>query len=187
MSGEIVPGRPPFDIAVLVARAAGGERRAAEQLISLYQQRVARFVIAQTGDEAHYEDLCQTIFVKMVLALPKLRATDRFEPWLFQIARNVCRDHLRARQGWRKLFVSYDAEHEAVSEPEPPLNMSEIVQRNIDRLPQSQRSVLRLSLDTKRSYEDMAQATQSTVSAVKSRLHRARENLRALMLTEKSE
>lgn len=187
MSGKIVPGRPQFDIAVLVARAAGGERRAAEQLISLYQQRVARFVIAQTGDEAHYEDLCQTIFVKMVLALPKLRATDRFEPWLFQIARNVCRDHLRARQGWRKLFVSFDAEHEAVSEPEPPLNMSEIVQRNIDRLPQSQRSVLRLSLDTKRSYEDMAQATQSTVSAVKSRLHRARENLRALMLTEKSE
>jgi RNA polymerase sigma-70 factor, ECF subfamily len=187
LSGEIVPDLPPFDIAVLVARACDGERRAAEQLILFYQQRVARFVIAQTSDEAHYEDLCQTIFVKMVLALPKLRATDRFEPWLFQIARNVCRDHLRARLGWRRLFTSYDAEHEAVASPEPPQNMSEIVQRNIDRLPDAQRSLMRLSLEDKKTYEDMARVTRSSVSAVKSRLHRARENLRSLMLTENSE
>jgi DNA-directed RNA polymerase specialized sigma24 family protein len=42
-------------------------------------------------------------------------------------------------------------------------------------------------LEDKKSYEDMALVTQSSVSAVKSRLHRARENLRALMLTENSE
>jgi len=177
---------PPFDIEVLVARAADGERRAVEQLIMLYQQRVARFVIAQTGDAAHYEDLCQTIFVKMVLALPKLRAVDRFEPWLFKIARNVCRDHLRARQGWRKLFVSYDVEHEAVSLPESPPDMSETMQRGIDRLPEAQQALLRLSLEDRKSYEDMAQHMRSSVSSVKSRLHRARENLRALMLTEDS-
>ncbi|HTT96850.1 MAG TPA: sigma-70 family RNA polymerase sigma factor [Rhizomicrobium sp.] len=168
-------------------RAADGERRAAEQLIALYQQRVARFVVAQTGDEAHYEDLCQTIFVKMVLSLPKLRAVEKFEPWLFQIARNACRDHLRARLGWRRLFVSYDEKHEAVSAPEAQPDMTEAVQRGIDRLPEAQRSLVRLSLDDKRSYEDMARVTQSSVSAVKSRLHRARENLRALMLTENSE
>ena len=187
MSGEIVPGRPPFDIAVLVARAAGGERRAAEQLISLYQQRVARFVIAQTGDEAHYEDLCQTIFVKMVLALPRLRARDRFEPWLFQIARNVCRDHLRARQGWRKLFVSYDAEHDTVAAPDAPRDVSDAVQKSIERLPEPQRSLMRLSLEERRSYEDMARMSQSSVSALKSRLYRARENLRALILSEDRE
>jgi RNA polymerase sigma-70 factor (ECF subfamily) len=183
----IAPDLPPFDIVVLVARASDGERRAAEQLIALYQQRMARFVIGQTGDEAHYEDLCQTIFVKMVLALPKLRDRARFEPWLFQIARNVCRDHLRARQGWRRLFVSYDAEHEAVPAQEPSRNMSEDIQRNIDRLPEAQRSLVRLSMDDRNSYQDMAQVTRSSVSAVKSRLHRARENLRALMLTENSE
>jgi RNA polymerase sigma-70 factor (ECF subfamily) len=178
---------PPFDIEVLVARVAGGERRAAEQLIMLYQQSVAKFVIARTNDATHYEDLCQTIFVKMALALPKLRSPDRFEPWLFQIARNVCRDHLRARQGWRRLFVSYDAEHDAVTAPDAPPDMSEVMQRGIDRLPESQRSLVRLSLDGPKSYEDMAQATRSSVSAVKSRLHRARENLRSLMLTENSE
>jgi len=153
----------------------------------LYQQRVARFVIGQTSDDVHYEDLCQTIFVKMVLGLPKLRARDRFEPWLYQIARNVCRDHLRARQGWRRLFESYDTDHEAVSAPDTPPNKSDTVQKNIDRLPEAQRLLLRLSLDERKSYEDMARLMQSSVSSVKSRLHRARANLRSLILTEHSE
>ena len=176
----------PVDIDALVAWAIDGDRRATEDLIVLYQQRMARFVIGQTKDEAHYEDLCQIVFVKMVLALPKLRAVERFEPWLFQIARNVCRDHLRARQGWRRLFVSYGAEHEAVASPETPADMSDPMQRSIDRLPEQQRSLVRLSLEDKRSYEDMARLTDTTVSSVKSRLHRARENLRSLLLMENS-
>jgi RNA polymerase sigma-70 factor (ECF subfamily) len=182
----ISPEPPPADIGALVTQAANGDRRAAEGLILSYQQRVARFVIAQTNDAAHYEDLCQTIFVKMVLALPKLRTLDRFEPWLFQIARNVCRDHLRARQGWRKLFVSYDVEHEAVSSPEASVDMSDAMRRGIEQLPEAQQSLLRLSLDGSKSYEDMARQMRSSVSSVKSRLHRARENLRSLMLTEDS-
>jgi len=64
-----LPGETAVLIERLIERAGGGDRRAAEQLITLYQQRIARFVIAQTQDAAHYEDLCQTIFVKMVLAL----------------------------------------------------------------------------------------------------------------------
>ena len=180
------PEPPPVDTASLVAQAMDGDRRAAEELIVLYQQRMARFVIAQTNDDAHYEDLCQAIFVKVVLALPRLRSVDRFESWLFQIARNVCRDHLRSRRSWRRLFVSYDIEHEAVPAPEPPPDTAETMQRHIDRLPEAQRSLLRLSLEGDRSYEDMARLMRSSVSSVKSRLQRARENLRSLMLTENS-
>jgi RNA polymerase sigma-70 factor (ECF subfamily) len=122
----------------------------------------------------------------MVLALPRLRSVVRFEPWLFQIARNVCRDHLRARQGSRTLFVPYEAEHDSVTPPDNPSDMAEIMERSIERLPEAQRSLLRLSLEKPRSYEDMAWLMCSSVSSVKSRLHRARENLRSLMLTENS-
>ncbi|HUJ47980.1 MAG TPA: sigma-70 family RNA polymerase sigma factor [Rhizomicrobium sp.] len=173
----------PAETRTLVARAGSGDRRATERLIVLYQQRIARFVVAQTNDASHYEDLCQTIFVKMVLALPKLRSPEVFEPWLFQIARNACRDHLRARLGWRRLFVSYDRDHDGVAVPEQgTAGDEEAVARAIERLPESQRSILQLSLDGQRSYEDMARLSHSSVSAVKSRLHRARENLRALMM-----
>lgn len=177
---------PPADLDALVAQAMDGDRRAAEELILLYQQRIARFVIAQTNDAAHYEDLCQTIFVKMVLALPGLRSVERFEPWLFRIARNVCRDHLRMCRGWRRLFVPYEAQHEDVSPPENPSDRTEMMERSIERLPDAQRSLLLLSLEQPRSYEDMARLMRSSVSSVKSRLHRARENLRSLMLTEDS-
>lgn len=181
-------GEPlPDEILALIARAGSGNRRAIEQLIVAYQQRIARFVIAQTRHDANYEDLCQATFVKMVLGLPRLRAPERFEPWLFQIARNVCRDHLRARAGWRRLFAAYDGAHESVAAEETQINRAEGVEAQIERLPPAQRNLLRLSLESTRSYEEMAQLSQSSVSAVKSRLHRARQNLRALLLAGDAE
>jgi RNA polymerase sigma-70 factor (ECF subfamily) len=178
----------PAETVVLIERAGSGDRRATELLIGLYQQRVARFVIAETADTAHYEDLCQTVFVKMVLALPRLRAAERFEPWLFQIARNACRDHLRARSGWRRLFVPWAPSHDAADEPEPFAHAdSETLERRMAELPEAQQTILRLSLDGTRSYEDMAKLSGSSVSAVKSRLFRARENLRALLLAGDTE
>jgi len=178
---------PPAETDDLVARAAGGDRRAAEALIARYRQRVASFAIAQTGDAASYEDLCQTVFVKMVLGLPRLRAHDRFEPWLFQIARNVCRDHLRARLGWRRLFVSYTPAHDTIPAPQPLADAAGALGDGIARLSEAQRALLQLSLDEKRSYEDLARLSGTSVSTVKSRLHRARASLRTHLLAEEPE
>lgn len=174
---------PPPETMELIHRACGGERHAIEALIGHYQDRIARFVISETGEAGQYEDLCQVIFVKMVLALPRLRARDRFEPWLFQIARNACRDHLRARQGWRKLFVSWNVAHENVSAPEPTRREAdEKIERGIAQLPAEQRDILQLQLEGKTSYAELARSSRSSVSAVKSRLYRARVNLREVLL-----
>jgi DNA-directed RNA polymerase specialized sigma24 family protein len=54
-------------------------------------------------------------------------------------------------------------------------------------LPEAQQAILKLSLDGANTYEDMARLSGSSVSAVKSRLHRARESLRALLLAGESE
>ena len=71
--------------------------------------------------------------------------------------------------------------------PEPPPDLAAGIEARIDRLPPPQREVLRLSLEGQRSYEEMARLTQSSVSATKSRLHRARESLRALLLAGDAE
>ena len=176
------PCAEPLPLEDLLLRGRSGDRGALAELIRRYQGRVARFVIGQTGDENHYEDLCQTIFVKMVFALPRLRASDRFEPWLFQIARNACRDHLRARNGWRRLFVPAEPEHEAVAAVAPGAGKSEELERGLAQLPPEQRDLLKLSVEEKRSYEELARLTNSSVSSVKSRLYRARENLRGFLL-----
>jgi RNA polymerase sigma-70 factor (ECF subfamily) len=168
----------------LILRGRSGDRPALTELIRRYQMRMARFVIGQTSDANQYEDLCQAIFVKMVVALPKLREADRFEAWLFQIARNICRDYLRAGQGWRRLFVSLGPDSESVvMEPAPMQNVGgEDLGHGLARLPPEQRHLLELSLESKRSHEELAAMTRTSVSSVKSRLFRARENLRGILV-----
>src|SRR5205085_11105447 len=102
-----------------------GDREAVRRLIERHQGRIVKFVLSETGDTNAYEDLCQAIFVKMVIGLPRLREPGRFEPWLFQIARNVCRDHLRARLGWRRYFVAWHPAHKSVAAQEDEAHRGE--------------------------------------------------------------
>lgn len=172
-----------------MVRARDGDRRALEALIKRYQVRIAKFVVAQTGDDAHYEDICQAVFVKMVLALPRLKSIERFEPWLYQIARNACLDHLRRRRGRRRLFVPFDTGHETVAAPEPSMHEERFarVESGMTALPLRQRELLALSLDGKRSYRQLAALSRVSLATVKSRLHRAREALREILSKERSE
>ena len=167
----------------LVHAGCDGDRRAVELLIRNYQGRIAKFVMQQTQDANQCEDLCQTIFVKMVLALPRLRTRERFEPWLFQIARNVCRDHLRGQLGWRRLFVASGPSHETIAAPEVPASESgPDLAGALASLPAEQRGLLEVQLERKASYEELARSSRTSVSSVKSRLHRARRNLREFLL-----
>lgn len=177
------PHLNPLALEELILRGRGGDREAVKRLIERYQSRVAKFVLSQTGDTNAYEDLCQAIFVKMVIGLPRLRKPNRFESWLFQIARNVCRDHLRARLGWKRYFVAYQAAHDHVAAPESLGSENEEQMANrLAELSPGDRSLLLLHLDEKRSYRDLARLSNTTVSAVKSRLYRARRELRDLLL-----
>jgi len=170
----------------LVLLGRSGDRKALKFLIELYQNRMARFVLSQTRDPNTVEDLCQAVFVKMVIGLPRLRDSGRFESWLFQIARNVCRDHLRAALGWRRYFVSYTTAHESVAEPEAP-PVENKLDDGVAQLSPEDRALLRLHLEEKKSYRELAQISNTTVSAVKSRLYRARRELRGFLLAGDSE
>lgn len=165
----------------LILRGRRGDRRALEELIGRYQARINRFVFSKTGDRCQGEDLCQAIFVKMVLGLPRLRDAQRFEPWLFRIAQNACRDHLRERAGWRRLFVSWEPAFDVPTELALFSEREAEVARGMERMPEQQRHLLKLSLDEARSYEELARLVNASVPAVKSRLHRARENLKAIL------
>jgi RNA polymerase sigma-70 factor, ECF subfamily len=181
----------PDAVAALIRDARAGERAAMGRLIAHYQQRIAKFIVAETGDPSHCDDLGQIVFVKMVLGLKRLRAPARFEPWLYQIARNVCRDHGRDRTGWRRIFVPFDRAHDAIAIPEPPPepagDEAARLKRGIAQLPRRQRELLLLSLRGEHSYRDLARLSRSSVAAVKSRLHRARANLRLIVLMGESE
>jgi RNA polymerase sigma-70 factor, ECF subfamily len=178
--------RPPdrADLPLLLAQieaSRAGDRRALEEVIRHYQDRVAGFIISIVGRESDYEDLCQTAFVKMAFALPKLRSPEIFEPWLFRIARNVCIDHLR-RLRWRRIFVPFTREHEQVSvEESEEGNRTSAFEAALLQLPADQRELIGLLRERDWSYEQLAEITSSSVSAVGTRLFRARARLRKLL------
>ena len=173
---------PALPLAAIVL-ARNGDERALEELIRSYQGRIARFVIAETGEHHDYEDLCQTIFVKMALALPRLKQPATFEAWLFRIARNVCIDHLRHRRWWQRMFVAYDAEHEAVpAEPAAADERDAQLERAIARLPEAERELIDLARERRRSHRELARLTNLSVGALKSRLFRARTRLRQMIV-----
>lgn len=174
--------RSPAPIDLVKAACAGGER-AMEDLIREYQGRVAKFVIAQGGGSL-YEDLCQTIFVKMVLGLPRLKSPEIFESWLFKIARNVCMDHHRGRMRWLRMFDPYQPWHDTIAESDSGINHErmEAITRAFAKLSRPQRELLNLSLEGRRSHKEMAKIAGIGTAALKLRLFRARERLRRIVL-----
>lgn len=160
-----------------IEAAIDGDEEALTELIVLYQRRVAGFVLGLTGDREAVDDLTQAIFFKMACSIGKLRRPDRFEPWLFQIARNACLSHLRRRK-WLSLFIPFSpTEHErAVEECRP--DDAERLRAALQTLAPSQRELLCLLFERSYSYEELAKAGRTSVAAVRSRLHRAKRALR---------
>ncbi len=169
-----------------ILRARAGDERALEDLIRAYQEPVARLVAAKTGTGDHFEDLCQAVFVKVVLSLGSLKSVDSLEPWLLQIARNACNDHLRRMRWRRRIFRPLEeGEDAAAEEAIAPMGLeAEAVQQAMGRLTTGQRSLLALSVERPRTYEELARLQQVSVPALKSRLFRARERLRQLLRRE---
>jgi RNA polymerase sigma-70 factor (ECF subfamily) len=173
----------------LIAQSRNGDAAAMEALIRYYQPRIAGFVFACLGDGQAVDDMCQTIFYKMLLGLPRLDDEGKFESWLFRIARNACVDYLRRRR-LRRIFVPWKsgddqlAAAEPMAEPVPestPERRIDTFRRALMTLPKKQRELVALLQDKRLSYEQLAAITNTSVSSVKSRLFRARRQLRKTM------
>ncbi|HYP18079.1 MAG TPA: RNA polymerase sigma factor, partial [Opitutus sp.] len=182
-SGEADPcaridSSSPAALGEVVRRAQKGDESAQRTLVVSYQRRIAGFVYAITGRSDSVEDLAQQVFIKMVRALDRLHDAAQFEAWLFRLARNTCIDHLR-RQKLRRIFTPFGAEHENIPEPPGAVDSEELdaLRHALQQLPPKDRALLALAQEG-RSQVEMAEATGTTVMAVKARLHRAREKLR---------
>ncbi|MGO9057080.1 MAG: RNA polymerase sigma factor [Candidatus Binataceae bacterium] len=172
------------DLAVLADRARTGVESAMEELVCRFQERIAGFVYSLVGHEDVIADLCHNVFVKMIVNIKGLKTPESFEPWLFQIARNTCFDYLR-KERLRRIFVPFERQHEQVAaQPDYPDGRLDNFRRALRDLPAKQRELILLLQERDFSYEELAQITHSSVSSVKSRLFRAREQLRRRLSDE---
>lgn len=177
------PGRVPD--AELVARTLAGSDAAFAELVDRYNDLLCRHAQRMMRREDDAEDVVQTAWIKAYRRLEQCRDPERFGAWVFRIAANGCKD---ARKAERREVVPMDAVGEL---PNPADDPGEGVEREeqrrritaaLDRLPADQREAFLLKHAEGWSYEDMAERLGVGVSALKMRVHRAREELQRLLL-----
>jgi RNA polymerase sigma-70 factor (ECF subfamily) len=144
-----------------------------------HKDMLYRFAIRMTGSSIAAEDLVHDCFLmlwrKAVTYDPE-RGTLR--SFLIGVTRNLALKHLHKRRAFDEL-----AEEGAVCEPFRPegIGRVEMVEQAVEALPPLQREALILAEYEEMTLEEIAQATGAELAAVKSRLHRARENLKRML------
>ena len=177
----------------LVRSAKGGDVNAFEELVRRYDRNVFRIANHITQNREDAEDVVQDAFLKAYQNLERFQEQSKFYTWLVRIAVNEALMRLRKRRTGTGRTVSIDEDIETDDDsipreiadwsPNPEqlydqAELKDILSRNIQGLPASFRTVFVLRDVEGLSTEETAEALQLSVPAVKSRLLRARLQLR---------
>lgn len=172
----------------LIARARAGDDAAFTRLVETYQTVIFNLCYRMLGDPAEAEDAAQETFLRAYSQLHRYDPGRAFKTWLLSIASHHCIDRLRKRRlTWLSLDESLEP-HPALHEQSPGPEESSVKREQtavmatlLARLAPDDRSMVVMRYWYDLSYEEIADATGATVSAVKSRLHRARAQLAAML------
>lgn len=189
LPGLRVPG---VSDAELVERFKGGDRRAFDQIVHRYQDRVYTLCRRWLGHPEGAEEITQEVFIALVRSLPTFRGDARLSTYVFKVTLNHCRNHrlYRQRRAWGR--------HEALG-PRPddddrpevqvadeaartdaPLHASEaqaLLVEGLGALDDDHRQILLLRDVEDLSYEEIGEILELPGGTVRSRIHRARQEL----------
>ena len=180
----------------LVEKAKAGDQSAFEQLVLDNQNKVFSLALRLVHDREEAADLAQEAFVKAWQGLVSFQGESSFATWIYRLTTNVCIDHLRKQKRREEVApaVSLDDEEtgwaepaDRASDPQQVLEQSERGQdlaRGLARLPDWQRRVLVLRELSGLSYQEISSALNIDLGTVKSRIARARLNLRKILLED---
>jgi RNA polymerase sigma-70 factor (ECF subfamily) len=169
----------------LVTSARAGSTAAFTGLVEIYQTSVYNLCYRMLGDPGEAEDAAQEAFLRAYSQLHRYDPARPFKTWLFAIASHHCIDRLRRRHvTWLGIDDEPLLTHPALRESRPGPEQTAVrreeeaaVQAALAVLAPRDRSAIVMRYWYDMSYEEIARATGSSASAVKSRLHRARVSL----------
>lgn len=176
---------------LLVNQARGGDVQAFEKLVRQYDRQVFRIAQHITQNREDAEDVVQDAFLKAYEKLDQFQGNSKFYTWLVRITVNEALMRLRKRRTGRMVSIDEDVETDEGSmprdladwSPDPEAlygqsEMAEILRKTIQGLPPGFRVVFVLRDVEGLSTEETAETLGLSVPAVKSRLLRARLQLR---------
>ena len=184
--------------AKFVARLVARDESAFNELVVTYQRRVFALVFRMLGRREEAEDLAQEVFVQVFKAIDQFRGDSKLSTWIYRIAVNLCKNrakYLSRRHANDQDDVDAMADRlpfsaakgvsvGGISRPDElveGMQLEVVVKRAIAQIEPDFREVLILRDVEDMSYEEIAEVTGLADGTVKSRIHRARAQLRALV------
>jgi RNA polymerase sigma-70 factor, ECF subfamily len=176
--------RPAPTDAELVWQVMRGERDAYAALVNRHQALVYRHACGMGLDHDTSADLVQDAFVKAYTSLEECHDPAHFRAWVFRIGRNLCLDHLK---NVRRMSVPMSQVSDIESIPDRDERAEDVdrtLREALLRLPAILREAFLLKHDAGYTYDEVAELTDASPSAVKMRVHRARESLREFLVRQ---
>jgi len=176
----------------LMIRFKDGNQEAFKEIVERHKLLVLNLCLRFTGNKDDADDLAQEVFIRVYQAASNYEIKAAFTTWLYRITVNHCLNYQRRKKILKFFSLSHGKNSKyqnGVRTPEFAINeqpdtefekkeLQQIVHNAIQSLPENQKTVLILYRYHDLSYKEIANVLDITVSAVESRLHRAKENLK---------
>ena len=167
-----------------IEQALKGDQTAFGHLVRAYERPVYNLTYRMLGDPAEAEDAAQETFVRAYTKLATFQPDRKFVNWLLSIASHHCIDRLRRKSRAPQLSLDGPLPPQWItsSSPRPDQVVNkkqerERVRQSLDTLPPDYRAAIILRYWHGLSYREISDLMETTESAIKSRLHRARRML----------
>jgi len=155
-----------------------GELQQASVLFDRYNKRIFNFMRQLTRETMLAEDLTQNVFLRLIKYRNSYRPGNRFQSWIYQMARHVFADHYQ----WSKNKTSHiDVEKmsdQIVDTEDSQDEREQLLHRSLAKLNEEQRELLVLTRFQHLKYEEVADIMDTSVANIKVKVHRAISKLR---------
>jgi len=167
----------------LVDRLRRGDPGAFEDLVIAYQHRVFSVALRMLGSRAEAEELAQEVFLRVHRAVAEFRGDAKLSTWLYTIASRLCLNRLasgerRMARAGEETLMRLASSHPGPGDELERSELSAALHRAIAELPDERRIVIVLRDLEGLAYEEIAAALDLELGTVRSRLHRARMDLK---------
>jgi RNA polymerase sigma-70 factor, ECF subfamily len=166
----------------LERRLQRGDPRAFEELVIAYQHRVFGVALRMLRNRGEAEEIAQEVFLRVHRAVEDFRGEAKLSTWLYAITSRLCLNRLASGERRASREGEESLEHlRADADPAAHVERVELeaaLQRAITELPEERRIMVVLRDFEGLSYEEIATALDLPLGTVRSRLHRARTDLK---------
>lgn len=175
----------PQDENRLIRQFKAGDSSTFEPIVKTYQDRIYNLCRYFLGNSQDAEDAAQDVFIKAFRHLNYFKPEASLYTWLYRIGVNTCLDHKRKLRP-EPLKNESQVEGLASTEPSPERNyqskeIGQAIQSALEHLSKNSRAIIVLKEIEGLPYEEIAEVLNTSIGTIKSRLSRAREELRRLL------